>query len=252
MVEPCPSCQAEELTLLYFLQDWIRGKIPYFVAPPEPDTRDANGKLLPRPLKVAGLNETDKKKKTKGTGGTETLSGGTTVDAQGNTVKSIKGVTQPLHQIVHSNKFLADDNQKIDEDTDEEEDDDEEEAADEEWGGIAEDDIEADSDFEGDFEGEMPDGDVPLQWDELFAQAVGEESGDEDVEVVMDAPGETPLPKLSAKAEGKKKRSKFSFPSHPSLARADLLFSLSQPSTRPRRTTTRRMRRRPRPPRRSV
>ncbi|ORY66937.1 Choline/Carnitine o-acyltransferase-domain-containing protein [Leucosporidium creatinivorum] len=190
------------------LNDWIRGKIPYFVSPPEPDTRDANGKPLPRPLKIAGLTEGDKKKKTKGTGGTETLSGGTTVDAQGNTVKSIKGVTQPLHQIVHSNKFLADDNQKIDEDTDEEDDDDdEEEAAEEEWGGIAEDDIEADSDFEGDsFEGEMPDGDVPLQWDELFAQAVGEESGDEDVEVVMDAPGETPLPKLSAKAEGKKKR----------------------------------------------
>ena len=196
----------ESTNTLYTPQDWIRGKIPYFVSPPEPDTRDANGKPLPRPLKVAGLTTDGKKKKSTASGGTDTLSGGVTVDGEGNHVKSIKGVTQPLHQIVHSNKFLADDNQQIDEDTEEEEDEEEEED-DEEWGGIAEDDIEASgSDLEGDsFEGEMPDGDVPLQWDELFAQAVGEDSDEDDVDVVLDEPGETPLPKLSAKAAGKKR-----------------------------------------------
>lgn len=33
-------------------QDWIRGKIPFFVPPPEPT--DAAGKPVPRPLKLAG------------------------------------------------------------------------------------------------------------------------------------------------------------------------------------------------------
>jgi hypothetical protein len=130
------------------------------------------------------------------------------MDSEGNAVKSIKGVTQPLHQIVHSTKFLEDDDQRIDQDSEEEEEDEEEDNdEDEEWGGIAEEDIEADDDSDedaADFEGDLPEGDVPLEWDDLFAQAVGEaESGqeeveedddeEEEVEVVIDEPGSLPL-----------------------------------------------------------
>lgn len=132
------------------------------------------------------------------------------MDSEGNAVKSIKGVTQPLHQIVHTTKFLADDDQRVGEESEEEEqDDNDEEDDEEEWGGIAEDDIEPeqdDSDDAVDFEGDLPDGDVPLEWDDLFAQAVGEaESGEEedvdadeveeedDVELVIDEPGSLPV-----------------------------------------------------------
>lgn len=201
-------------------QDWIRGKIPFFVAPPEPDTREANGKPLPRPLKVStATSDTKSAKKSTASGGTNSLS----IDGQGNTVKAIKGVTQPLHQIVHSTKFLADDNQKIDEDTDEEEVEDAEEDE-EEWGGIGsegEDDDDEDDDEEDEsFEAEFGDAEVPLQWDQLFEQAVGDaesgaDSDDEDVELVMDEPGETPLPGKSAKAQGKQKKSELHFPLRP-------------------------------------
>lgn len=66
-------------------QDWIRGKVPFFVRPPDLPPSD---KPTPAKPTKAGF-EIDK-------------------------TASIKGVQQPLHQIVHSNKFLADDEQKLD------------------------------------------------------------------------------------------------------------------------------------------
>ena len=194
------------------LNDWIRGKIPYFVAPPEPANRDANGKPLPRPLKVSAEASTSTAKKAKSTasGGTDQLTGGT--DALGNSVRSIKGVTQPLHQIVHSSKFMADDDQKIDEDTEPEDEDE-----DEEWDGIgSDDDDEDDEEEEEDEDPEFSEGDdneAPLEWDELFAQAVGDAEGsqaesasgsDSDAAVASSLAAKS-KGKLSAKAEGKKR-----------------------------------------------
>lgn len=159
------------------MQDWIRGKIPYYVAPPEPT--DAAGKPIPRPLKLGSSSASttvadDKPKAT---------SVFDQVDENGNTTRRVPGVQQPLHQIVHSTKFLPDDVRRIEDDDEEDEAEGAEGADDtfeddgEEWGGIAEDDGEAESlDEEEDEEDEgAADGDeAPLAWDELFAQAVGD------------------------------------------------------------------------------
>ncbi|KDE09054.1 hypothetical protein MVLG_00772 [Microbotryum lychnidis-dioicae p1A1 Lamole] len=162
------------------LNDWIRGKIPFFVAPPEPDTREANGKPLPKPLNPStSSNKLTKPIKSTATGGSETLSREEGVlanglDKNGNTFKSVKGVTQPLHQIVHSTRFLDDDVKaiEVDEVVEDDGEEEEEEEDEEEWGGIAS----GDEDEEEEFEPGEEDDQIPLQWDELFAQAVGEES----------------------------------------------------------------------------
>lgn len=184
------------------MQDWIRGKIPYFIAPPEPDNRDKDGKPLPKPLKVATETAVAKPVATKSTasGGTNALTGGE--DALGNSVKSIKGVTQPLHQIVRSNKFMADDEHHAPDEEDEEE---EEvpvvEGAEEEgeWEGIEsdEDDEEVGSDEESFFE-EEDDTEPPLQWDDLFDTAVGEAEGA--------GAGDTSVASVASKTSTKSKR----------------------------------------------
>ena len=79
--------------------------------PPEPDNRDKDGKPLPKPIKVAAATKVKsalKGKKSTVSGATDSLTTAGT-DALGNKVKSVKGVTQPLHQIVHTTRFLADD-----------------------------------------------------------------------------------------------------------------------------------------------
>ncbi|GAA6012517.1 hypothetical protein JCM8202_003355 [Rhodotorula sphaerocarpa] len=159
------------------LNDWIRGKIPYYVAPPEPT--DAAGKPIPRPLKLgsSSASTTAAEDKPKATSVFDE------VDENGNTTRRVPGVQQPLHQIVHSTKFLPDDVRRIEDDDEEDEAEGAEGADDtfeddgEEWSGIAEDDGEAESlDEEEDEEDEgAADGDeAPLAWDELFAQAVGD------------------------------------------------------------------------------
>ncbi|KAK4055674.1 GTPase required for pre-60S ribosomal subunit nuclear export and maturation [Microbotryomycetes sp. JL201] len=208
------------------LNDWIRGKIPFFVPPPEVErTDDVKAK------KQAGTTNGEL---------ASTSGGSNALDEQGNTVRSIRGVTQPLHQIVHTSRFLEDDEDKVHGAEDGAEDDDEDYAVDEEeeWGGIQEDDDDEDDD-EADFT--LPEGEVPLQWEQLFAQAVGDadsssevedvvnadnsddedipelvdarsdvdadsDQEEEDVEVVIDEPGPTPLPKSTAKLNGTAKR----------------------------------------------
>ncbi|GAA5882199.1 hypothetical protein JCM16303_002275 [Sporobolomyces ruberrimus] len=189
----------------FVINDWIRGKIPYFVAPPEPT--DAAGKTIPRPLKLgsgASVAST--------TPAASTSASKLDTDAEGNTIRRLPGVTQPLHQIVHSTKFLPDDNKKID--VDEDEDDEPVDSSfyveddGEEWGGIASGDEDEEEDEE-EFDGEEGDSAEPLEWDDLFANAEGaldkaaeesfvtvdgdEESGDEDeeeedVEIIVEQP----------------------------------------------------------------
>ena len=181
--------------------------------PPEPDNRDKDGKPLPKPIKVAAATKVKsalKGKKSTVSGATDSLTTAGT-DALGNKVKSVKGVTQPLHQIVHTTRFLADDEAMFPDD-DEEEDVEEAEAElaeAEDWSGV-EDEEEDDDEEEESFEvGSEDDTEPPLQWEDLFDQAVGEAEGGEkdsedDVEIIVEAPKAGAKGKLSAKAEGKR------------------------------------------------
>ncbi|KAG0148210.1 hypothetical protein CROQUDRAFT_41630 [Cronartium quercuum f. sp. fusiforme G11] len=75
------------------LNDWIRGKIPYFVPPP---------------TQIPGMKTLTSKSTEKG----DTVMDSNLVadkDTQTEKVGIVKGVSQPLHQIVRSNKFLEDD-----------------------------------------------------------------------------------------------------------------------------------------------
>ncbi|KAL8283303.1 hypothetical protein RQP46_005713 [Phenoliferia psychrophenolica] len=222
------------------LNDWIRGKIPYFVPPPENDTRarDADGKPLPRPIKTLSAKKIkaqqigSKANLVPVSGRTNTLSGGT--DALGNKVKLIKGVTQPLHQIVRSSKFMDDDEEDdgLGGESDEEaestapvptDDLEASDAEDDDWEGIESGEEEESGSEAGDeSEGEGAGGAVA--WDELFAVAVGESekaapapkkpvvdrssdyedlSDEDDLDVDVES---EEAPKVSAKAAGKKAR----------------------------------------------
>lgn len=153
-------------------------------------------------------------------------------------MRKVPGVTQPLHQIVHSTKFLPDDVRRVEVDDEEEGEDEEEEE--EEWGGIQEDDEDDEA-----VDVEVGDAEPPLEWDELFAQVVGEEEGadaddaasdgeaegddddeeesleiddesldgreedeedssEEDVEIVLDAEEEEERPRPASQAHGKR------------------------------------------------
>ncbi|BGP15275.1 hypothetical protein JCM10213_008303 [Rhodosporidiobolus nylandii] len=159
------------------INDWIRGKIPFFVPPPEPV--DAAGKPLPKPLKLAAVGATASAKGKEKASETESPFD-KDIDENGNSTRRIPGVTQPLHQIVHSTKFLPDDVKRVEVEEEEAASEGEAEAEvaegeeEEEWGGIASDGGESleEDEFEEEEDG---DAEPPLEWDELFAQAVGEE-----------------------------------------------------------------------------
>ncbi|POW12092.1 hypothetical protein PSHT_08199 [Puccinia striiformis] len=91
------------------LNDWIRGKIPYFVPPPTqtPGFKTPNPTAEERKLALSDASPlTTEQASTSGEGGKEKPK----VDrGDGEKVGLIKGVTQPLHQIVRSNKFLEED-----------------------------------------------------------------------------------------------------------------------------------------------
>ncbi|BGP07304.1 GTPase required for pre-60S ribosomal subunit nuclear export and maturation [Rhodotorula toruloides] len=155
------------------INDWIRGKIPFYVPPPEAPapSSSSNSKSL-KPSKLSGPSSATMFK--------------SQLDDEGNTVRKVPGVQQPLHQIVHSTKFLPDDVRRVemdDEDEEQEQEDEEEEEEEEEWGGIQED---ADEEEES-VEVEVGEAEPPLEWDELFAQVVGEEEeGADDADVTLD------------------------------------------------------------------
>lgn len=174
---------------LCLLQDWIRGKIPYYVAPPEPT--DASGKPIPRPLKFASSSATTASTSSNGASSANAGAEASVfdkLDANGNTTRRVPGVQQPLHQIVHSTKFLPDDVRRIEEEAadDKEEEEDVDQVGDEtfeddgeEWGGIEE-------SGEEDEEDDEDEAAAPLEWDELFAQAVGDAETGEGEEELSD------------------------------------------------------------------
>jgi len=85
------------------LNDWIRGKIPYFVPPP---TQTPGFKSQNTTAEKASPNEAQLNNEEGSREGNEAKK----ID-RGETEKVgvIKGVTQPLHQIVRTNKFLEED-----------------------------------------------------------------------------------------------------------------------------------------------
>ncbi|KAA1071014.1 GTPase required for pre-60S ribosomal subunit nuclear export and maturation [Puccinia graminis f. sp. tritici] len=83
------------------LNDWIRGKIPYFVPPPTqtPGFKTQNSPEEKDQSQLITEQGSEEGKQTKKSG---------REDGE-DKVGVIKGVTQPLHQIVRTNKFLEDD-----------------------------------------------------------------------------------------------------------------------------------------------
>ncbi|KAK9899544.1 NGP1NT-domain-containing protein [Cystobasidium minutum MCA 4210] len=136
---------------IMILNDWIRGRIPYFVRPPESTRAPVKEAEPTEEAKEAVWNKADEK--AFGTG-------------------RVPGVVQPLHQIVNRQRFIDVDSDKanaIPEDEVDEE---------EEWTGIAgegdeapeivENDLENDgSDLEQDEEEDGDDDDEPVAWEDL-------------------------------------------------------------------------------------
>lgn len=118
------------------LNDWIRGRIPYFVAPPmmaQPTT------VTPAPASTTAA----------------------TTDAEGNTIKRVPGVEQKMTGIIHNFKFVEDDQAPGAEAFDEAE----------EWQGIDENEVEDDED---ELQLEQAERDAtPLAWDALMSAATG-------------------------------------------------------------------------------
>jgi len=75
------------------LNDWIRGKIPYFVRPPEPELRKASSEMVDAVTAAAAAHAETSDAKAFGEG-------------------KVAGVVQPLHQIVSRQKFIGDDQGK--------------------------------------------------------------------------------------------------------------------------------------------
>lgn len=136
------------------LNDWIRGKIPYFAHPPEKPGADATAAAAEAPVELAGAESKEE------------------MEAQERYLgemlgeKKIKGVEQPISKIVTMSKFLGDDNRRHE---------DMEEIEDVEGDGL-------DSDDEGVFE-EM---DVDAAKAVLEGAEVEEAEGDEDAELGWD------------------------------------------------------------------
>uniref|UniRef100_A0A0K3CET4 Nucleolar GTP-binding protein 2 n=2 Tax=Rhodotorula toruloides TaxID=5286 RepID=A0A0K3CET4_RHOTO len=78
------------------INDWIRGKIPFYVPPPEAPAPSSSTSKSLKPSKLSGPSSSATMFKSQ-------------LDDEGNTVRKVPGVQQPLHQIVHSTKFLPDD-----------------------------------------------------------------------------------------------------------------------------------------------
>lgn len=168
------------------LNDWIRGKIPFFVAPPETETQRARRE-----------------------GGEGEGNGEAAVAASPAASRAVKGVEQPLKSIAVVTKFSKEDVNGGREDDFErdgggeaaEADDDEDEGEDE----GEEDGEESDSDADSD--ADLPD----LAWEDVFGGDGGEDSGGADVAAAAeDAAAEVSSSEESATPASKPARMKTS------------------------------------------
>ncbi|WVQ76756.1 nucleolar GTP-binding protein 2 [Cryptococcus sp. DSM 104548] len=164
----------QEAAAKMVLNDWIRGKIPFFVTPP---TKEADA-----PLAVAAADA-------EGAAAAETAETATDVEEEAERAmlmeqqrhlskilgqKRVKGVEQPLKKIVTMAKFLGEDARKYSEMIDEEEEKGREEA---EMDDANSDDAEEDEGDESDGSEEQVD-DGEIGWDDVFSTAEGAEESE--------------------------------------------------------------------------
>ncbi|TYJ54397.1 nucleolar GTP-binding protein 2 [Cryptococcus floricola] len=162
----------QEAAAKMVLNDWIRGKIPFFVTPPtkEAEAAPATG------TDVAAATEASQK----ATEEEEEAERAMLVEQQRHLSKilgqkRVKGVEQPLKKIVTMSKFLGEDARKYSEMIDE----DEEEAGDEMAMGDDDSDAaeQAEDDDEEEEGSEEEVDDDEVGWDDVFSDAEGSEAG---------------------------------------------------------------------------
>lgn len=96
------------------LNDWIRGKIPYFVRPPESDKteREAGAEIGVEAREAAHTNGLEQDMEVRpSVGGAQSSSFARESGDRAAGFGRVAGVTQPLHQIVSRTRFLDDDRQ---------------------------------------------------------------------------------------------------------------------------------------------
>lgn len=200
----------QESVAKIMLNDWIRGKIPYFAMPPEKpeggaaNKSSSNDQAEPTAEEQAEMDE---------------LAAREAELAKMMGERKVKGVEQPLRSIITMNKFIGDDNRRIqddessndeanegaqeNEDDDDDEMDEEDEQGDMEWDdlfpGNANKALTGDDSDDGGLDGELDSEDnVELEMAELDEEEddeEGEEDEDEEAEHV---------PVVSEKSKGKR------------------------------------------------
>lgn len=136
------------------LNDWIRGKIPYFATPPEKPAQAVGEATEPSAADaVTDVSKHDKE-----------LLLGTTLNG-----RRVKGVDQPLSKIVTAGKFLGDDAKRYSDMIQEDEPAVEGDGYDKSDAEEAEEDEEMDDDDEeDDEEEEEEEEEAPMAWDDVF------------------------------------------------------------------------------------
>lgn len=149
----------QESVAKMILNDWIRGKIPYFATPPEKSAQAPGNEEPTAPTESTGA-VVDEKERALGASLNE---------------RRVKGVEQPLSKIVTAGKFLGDDAKRYSDMIQEEEPtvagdgydkSDAEEEAEMDDNEEDEDDDENEDEEEDEEEAE----DEPMQWDEVFEE----------------------------------------------------------------------------------
>ncbi|CED84206.1 ngp1nt-domain-containing protein [Phaffia rhodozyma] len=167
------------------LNDWIRGKIPFFAPPPEKEVKEAPKPLvvsLPGAAEAAGLT-TAKTDDAITAAATEEEVDEEEEDFESSAVnaqtllgsKRVKGVEQPIRKIVVINKFFPDDVQAVDSDSEDETKDGSSKKR-QFVGEPAEEDMDSDEDEEDDDEEDKAEAEAAeeeLTWDEVVGKGPG-------------------------------------------------------------------------------
>ncbi|KAI5454183.1 GTPase required for pre-60S ribosomal subunit nuclear export and maturation [Naganishia albida] len=135
------------------LNDWIRGKIPYFATPPEKAAQPAAESTEASAAEaVTEVSKADKE-----------ILLGTSLNG-----RLVKGVDQPLSKIVTAGKFLGDDAKRYSDMIQEDEPVVEGDGYDKSDGEEAEEDEEMEDDDEEEDEDEAEEEEAPMAWDDVF------------------------------------------------------------------------------------